>query len=78
MIGDSVLTVDETSDNSLNGRHFKGARGLWELLTCKNVTRGVVTADDLKRYKTILHLTNPHLQGYEPSGNLQKSRGPKF
>ena len=48
MIGDSVLTVDDTSDISINGIHFKGTRGLRELLTRKNVTRGVVTADDLK------------------------------
>jgi len=47
MIGHSVLTVDDTSDISINGRHFKGTRGLWELLTRKNITRGVVTTDDL-------------------------------
>ena len=54
MIGDSTLCVDDTSDISIKGRHFKGTRGLWELLTRKNVNRGFVTADDLKRYKTIL------------------------
>jgi len=78
MIGDSILTVDDTSDISINGRHFKGNRGLWEILNRKNVTRGVVTADDLKRYKTILQLTNAHLQRYKPGGNVQTSRGPKF
>ena len=31
MIGDSVLTVDDTSDISINGRHFKWTRGLWGL-----------------------------------------------
>ena len=41
MIGDSILTVDDTSDISINGRHFKGNRGLWEILNRKNVTRGV-------------------------------------
>jgi len=50
LIGDSVLTVDDTTDISMYVRHFKGTRGLWELLTRKNVTRGVVKADDLKRY----------------------------
>jgi hypothetical protein len=43
-----------------------------------NVTRCVMTADDLKRYKTILQLTNAYLQGYEPGGNVQTSRGPNF
>ena len=47
MIDDSVLNVDETSDISINGRHFKGTRGLWLLLTRKNVTRVVVTIDVL-------------------------------
>ena len=78
MIGDSVLTADDTTDISINGKNFKGNQGLWELLTRKNVTRGVMTAEDLKRYKTILRLTNAHLQEYEPSGNLKTSRGPKF
>ena len=72
------MTVDDTSVISINGRHFKGDLSLWELLTRKNVTRGVATADDLKRYKTILQLTNALLQGYEPPGNLQTSCGPKF
>jgi hypothetical protein len=53
MIVYSVLIVDDTSDITINGRHFKGTRGLWELLNYKNVTRGVVRADDLKRYKII-------------------------
>ena len=78
MVGDSILTVDDTSDISINGRHFKGTRGLWELLTRKNVNRGVVIADDLKRYKKILHLTNAYLQGYKPGGNVHTSRGPKL
>ena len=78
MIGDSVLTVDDTSDMSINGRHFKGTRSLWELLVLKNLTIAVVTADDLKRYKTILELTNGHLQGYEPGGNMHTSLGPKY
>ena len=78
MIGDSVLTIEDTSDITINGRHFKGTRGQWELLTRKNFSRGVVTADDLKRYKTIFQLRNAHFQGWEPAGNVQTSRGPKF
>ena len=48
MIVDSMLTVDDR-DISINGRHFKGTRVLWELLTRRNVIIGVVRADDLKR-----------------------------
>ena len=32
----------------------------------------------VERYKNILHLINAHLQRYEPGGNVQTSRGPKF
>ena len=46
MIGDSTLFVDNSSDISIKGRHFKGTRWLWELLTRKNVNRAAT--DDLK------------------------------
>ena len=62
-IGCSILTVDDTSDISINSRHIKGNRGIWKLSIFENFTIVVVTADDLKRYKTILQLTNAHLQG---------------
>ena len=78
MIVHSTLSVDDTSDISINGRHFRGTRGLLELLTRKNVNRSVVTTEDLKRYKTILQMTNAHLKGYEPGNNVQTSHGPKF
>ena len=72
MIRYSTLSVDNTTEISIKGH------GLWELLTRKNVNRGVMTTDDLKRYKTILQLNSDHLQGYEPGSNVQTSRGPKF
>ena len=78
IIGDSPLSVDDTSDISIKGKHFKCTRGLWQLLKRKNVNRGDVTTDDLKLYKTILQLTNAHLQGYEPGGNVHTPHGPKF
>ena len=45
MIGDSTLSVYDTSDISIKGRHFKGTRSQWELSTHKNFTRCVVTAE---------------------------------
>ena len=71
MVGDSILTVDDTSDISINGKHFKGTQGLWLLLTRKNVTIGIVTVDGLKRNKRIVVLTNAHLQGKNPRFNVQ-------
>ena len=87
MIDESILSVEETTDISINGRHFKWNRSLTDLLSTKNVSRGVVTTDDQKRYKTILQLTNANLQGYYPgvkcrhradpnSGSLFQSSSP--
>ena len=76
MIGDSTLPVDNTSDISIKGIHFKRTHGLRELVIRINVNRAFVTTDDLTRYKTILQLTNAHLQGYQPGDNAQTSRGP--
>ena len=41
MVGDSTLSLVNGSDISLNGRHFKGTKGLWDLLTRNNVDRGL-------------------------------------
>ena len=70
MIGGSTLSVDNTSERSIKRRHFEGTRGLWEQLIRNSVNRAVVITDDLKRYKTILQLTNALLQVYEPGGNV--------
>jgi hypothetical protein len=78
MIDESILSVEETTDISINGRHFKWNRSLTDLLSTKNVSRGVVTTDDQKRYKTILQLTNANLQGYESGGYMQTWLGPKL
>jgi hypothetical protein len=32
----------------------------------------------MKTYKSILQLTNAHLKGLEPSGNIQITKGSKF
>ena len=78
MIGDSQLTVDEDSDITIKGKDFRGTQGLWELMTRRNVQWDIITTDDLKAYKKILLLTNGHLTGYEPDGNIHISFGKKF
>jgi len=36
------------------------------------------TTADLKQYKTILEMTNAHLEGYEPHANIRTSKGLKY
>ena len=47
-------------------------------MTRKNVNSDVITKCDLNAYKRILVLTNAHLVGYEPGGDIQISRGVKY
>jgi len=75
MIGDSPVLVDQDGDITIKENEFRGSEGLWELLTRKNVNKGHVTSDDLRSYKKILLLTNSHLEGYEPGGVINVSRG---
>jgi len=50
-IGDSDVLLDTDSDITIKGQEFRGTKGLWELLTRKNVNRKHITTDDLKKYK---------------------------
>jgi len=72
------VTVDTKSDLYIRDKHFKGTRGLWELLPRKKLDNRLVSEDDLKQYKSILDLTSAHLEGYEPSAPIHVTRGIKF
>jgi hypothetical protein len=78
VIGDSKVIINEDSDLTIKGRHFEGTQGLWERLTRNAVDSKVITEGDLKTYKSILELTNAHLEGYAPGGDITIIRGPKF
>ena len=70
MIGSAAVVADEKGDISIGGTLFKGTRGLWELLTRKYVNSDLITESDMKAYKCILELTNAHLTGHEPGGDI--------
>ena len=78
MFGNSDISVDENSDITKSVKRFRVTKGLWELLTHKNVNRDVISNSDLKRYKHILGITNAYLVGYEPGGDIQISVVSKF
>jgi hypothetical protein len=42
------------------------------------VVKTKITGDDVNRYKNILELTIAHLEGFEPGGSIQISRGTKY
>ena len=78
MIGDSRVGVDSDGNIHIKNVEFPATHGLWELLTCKRVNKKLVTNADLKQYKTILEMTNAHLEGYDPEATIRISRGNKF
>ena len=78
MIGNSNVIEDEKGDITIGEKRFRGTKGLWELMTRKIVNSDVITNIVLKAYKHILELTNAHLVGYEPGGDIQISRGIKY
>jgi hypothetical protein len=65
-MGNPDVTVDTNSDLYIRDKHFKGTRGLWELLNRKRVDTKLVSEDDLKKYKSIWDITSLHFEGYEP------------
>jgi len=78
MIGDSRVGEDSGGNIHSKNVEFPTTQGLWELLTRKRVDKKMVTNADLKQYKTILEMTNAHLEGYDPEANILISRGNKF
>jgi len=77
-IGNSKVTVDNMSNNTIKGKQFKGAEDSWKLLTRKNISFDIIDQNELQKYKTILGMTNAHLEGYKAGSNIQTSRGIKF
>jgi hypothetical protein len=65
-----LVTIAEDSNINLKDEHFKGAEGLWEVLTRKKTNLNVVTTKDYGKYKSILQMTNTHLEQYEHGGNM--------
>jgi hypothetical protein len=78
MIGDSKVIFNDHSDLTVKGRHFEGTEGLLKLLTRNSIHSKVITESDLKTYKSIFELTNAHLEGYTPGGDITIIRWPKF
>jgi len=78
MIGDSQVGVDRDCNIHINNVEFLATKGLWELLTRKRVDIKSVTTPDIKQYKTILEMTNAHLEGYKPRANIHTSKGVKY
>jgi len=77
-IGNCNVLVDSFSNISIGGKQFEGTEDLWKFLTRKNVDYNSIDKNDLHKYKSILEMTNAHLEGYKAGGNIQTSRGIKF
>jgi hypothetical protein len=77
-IGDADVEIDRDSKSIVQGKSYKGTRGLFELLTRKKLDQSFVTDRDLKSYKQILEATHGNLENNDPTGVIKTKRGPKF
>jgi len=77
MVDYSPMVVDTDGGTTNKESVFKGSKGLWELLTRKNVNTEFITKDYLKTYKKILMMADAHLIRYQPVGNI-KLLAPNF
>jgi len=76
-IGNAEVEIDQDSNVFVQGKSYKGTRGLFEILTRKKVDRSFTTVSDLRWYKEIFKATHGHLENHDPSGVI-KTRGVKF
>ena len=51
---------------------------LWKLITRTNLDYNSIDINYLRKYKTIMEMTNAHLDGYNAGGNIQTSQGITF
>jgi hypothetical protein len=63
MIGNSTINLVEPGVITVRGKRFKLTKGLWELLTHKDVDKDTIYPNDMRRYKSILEMTDAHLKG---------------
>lgn len=70
-IGNKEAGVDN-DDIIIAAKRYKGTKGLWELLTKKNVNMNLVTDNDLELYKEILQNSSAMFRNNDSSLNYPK------
>lgn len=77
MLGDKLIDIED-DDIIMNGKKYRGTRGLYELIFMSSPNEYVYDESDLENYKAILLDSNVHRVGYSSSGKLRSSRGGKY
>src|SRR5699024_721615 len=72
MMGKEEIKINKNSNIIVNDTEFKGTKGLYELLFKQHP--GTHTLFDLRKYKSILELTNSHKLNFEAN---RRNRGNK-
>ena len=70
-IGNASIDIDQDSNVFVQGKSYRGTRGLFELPTRKKVYQCFITDTDLKA-------THGHLENHDPSGVIKTTGGVKF
>lgn len=76
-IGNEQLELD-FDDFIINGKRYKGTRGLYELIFMNNPNEYIYAEEDLHNYGKVLLDTNVHRVNYSAIGKLRSNRGRKY
>lgn len=77
MIGDKALEIDK-DDLIIDGKSYRGTRGLYELLFMNVPNEYTYEEEDLENYRQILEVTNVHRVNYSALGKVRSNRGKKY
>lgn len=77
MIGDKQLEING-DDLIINGKQYKGTRGLYELVFMNIPNEYIYSEEDLNDYANILQDTNVHRANYSSIGKVKSNRGKKY
>jgi hypothetical protein len=77
-IGDKVIDVDKDDNIIIDGREYRGTRGLYELIFKRMPNTSFCTEEDKQTYKNILLTTNAHRREHKPSGQILSNKGHKY
>jgi len=59
------------SNITMKGKQFQRMDDLWNLLTRKNINYNIIDKNEIQKYKTILEMTNAHLEGYKAGSKFR-------
>lgn len=78
MIGNKMLQLSDDGEIIIDGVHYKGTPGLYELVFKRLPDDEIYTEADLQAYKDICLRTSAHKRLYDPNGQVNRNKSLKY